>query len=765
MIRTIRVFTGIAVTTTLAVSVSLPSFAQNSPALEEIIVTAQRRSENLQDVPIAITAFSSEALEKGGFNDVGEISQAVPGMSIATHFQYANPKIYLRGVGNNEYQANAVGAVAVYQDDVYLAAASGQLFQFYDLESVEILRGPQGTLYGKNTTGGAIKVTSRRPGDELEGNINISAGNFNALDIEGGVSFPMIEDTLAARIAVVSNSRDGFVKNTYVDPANTGRNNEDVNGRDSSAARLLLAYTPSENLSIDFNVHTGENRSTAMQGESFFLADLDNDPNTPLQVAGFFRDFLPAAFGITTGQGTENPDKFVQAYNYDISESLDANGGNVKVIYDFDNISLTSITATESVSRNSREDVDQTPASILQIEWDNESEQFTQEFQLANSDNGDFNWITGLYYFDDEIKVNNIYDLGRDLQPLNATLAFFINELGITNQDYVQNTDAFGAFAQGTYALTPDLNFTLGVRYTDETREWSGNSRRTPLDGTGTVVLIPQQTLEDDWQSTSWRVALDYSFNDDMLGYFSVNRGHKAGGFNGGSVADVSELNPAFDQEVLTAYEVGLKSDLVDGRVRLNLASFFYDYKDIQIFTIEPPVPGDLLPLQVIRNAESAESYGIEVELLASITDNLLFSLNGGYLKTEIGNYAPRPDIDYTGNEIGNSPNYDINMGLDYIVPVANASEWVFHIDVTAKDDHWFDPSNSDRVFQEGYEIWNAYFAYVHDSGRWSATLWTKNLLDEEYTTEIIPIDGFFFDEHFAGLPRTYGLRLNFAFN
>lgn len=752
-----RVRTSLAVIVSSALFVS-PSFAQT---IDEVTVTAQKRSENLQDVPIAVTAFSVEAIEKAGFNDLSEIAYAVPSMSIASHFQYANPKIYLRGVGNNEYQANAVGSVAVYQDDVYLAATSGQLFQFFDLEAVEVLRGPQGTLYGKNTTGGAINVRSRRPGDAFEGNLSVSAGNFGSLDLDGGFSFPLIDGVLAARLAFVSNSRDGYIENSFVDAASISRNNEDVNDRNSNAARLLVVYTPNDELSVDFNIHLGENRSTAMQGESFFLFDTDADPMTPLQVIGFYRDLLPL-LGVDPArlQGAENPDKFNQAYNYDISESLDASGGSIKFTYDFARFSLTSISAVESVERNSREDVDQTPASILHIEWDNESDQFTQELQLSNSGEGPLSWITGLYFFDDEIKVANTYDLGRDFPAvLGAT--------GLVNQNYVQDTDAVGVYLQGSYAFSAETQLTMGVRYTDETREWEGASTLNVDVGGGTIIgipTVPQQRLEEDWQSTSWRVALDHRLSENMLSYGSVTRGHKAGGFNGGAIASVDELGP-FDQEVLTAYELGFKSDLADGRVRLNVAAFFYDYDDIQIFTIEPPQGGIPIPLQIIRNAESAENYGIEVELDALITDRLAVVFRGAYLNTEIGNYAPRPDIglDFTGNNIGNSPEYDASLGVNYVLPVRNDSSWDFHLDVTAKAEHWFDPSNTDRVYQGGYQIWNGSISYVRGSSDWTVSLWSKNLFDKEYTTEIIPIDGFFFDEHFAGVPRTYGVK--FAYN
>lgn len=732
--NTQRLLIPLAIPLSLAISLASSSLmAETKTQLEEVVVTAQKREQNMQDVPIAVSAFTAAELRSGAFNNIGDISQQVPSLSVNTHFAFANPKIYLRGVGNNEYQANAVGAVAVYQDDVYLAAASGQLFQFYDLEAVEVLRGPQGTLYGKNTTGGAISVRSKRPNGELSGDVNVSLGNYDALDIEGGISFPIIEDKLSARVSFVSNRRDGYVKNIFVDEAAIGRNNEDVNDRGSSAGRVILAYTPTEDLAIDVNYHSGQNNSSSMQGEAFALVDTDGD--------GVF----DSANGFA--DPNENPDPFIQSYNLDTSESLKASGASVKVTYDFDELTLVSLSATEKVARNSREDVDQQPISLLEIEWDNSSKQFSQEFQLSNNGDSSLNWILGLYYFDDEIQVNNIYDIARVLAPNNL----------VATQDYVQDTKSLGVYGQSTYSMSEDLSLTLGIRYTDETREWSGVSSLVNIG----LDTIPQQTREASWSNVSWRAALDYRIDDDKLVYFSVNRGYKAGGFNGGAVSNEVELNP-YDQEELTAYEVGFKSDLLENRVRLNLTAFYYDYKDIQIFTLEPPLVAAIpVPAQLIRNGESAEIYGLEMELKALVTDKLQITLNAAYLETEIGAFVT-PVGDFEGNAIGNSPKYDISAAVDYFVDVGHG-EVQFHIDVTATDDRYFDPSNTDRMKQEAYELWNGRITYTPESKNWNVSLWSKNLSDKIYYAEIIPIDGFGYDERFVGEPRTYGMK--FAYN
>jgi len=708
--------------------------ADDGIALDEIIVTAQKRAQNMQDVPIAVSAFNAGELSRGAFNNITDISQQVPGLSVNTHFANANPKIYLRGVGNNEYQANAVGAVAVYQDGVYLAAASGQLFQFFDLESVEVLRGPQGTLYGKNTTGGAISVRSRRPDGEFSGDLSISAGNYNALDIEGGISFPIIEDMLSARLSVVSNNRDGLIKNTFTDAAGTGRNNDKVNDIGSNAVRLITVFTPSDDLAIDFNYHRGRNRSTSLQGEAFALADIDG--NGSLDVANGFAD------------PNENPDPYIQAYNFDLAESLDASGGSVKISYDFNDLNLTSLSATEKVSRDSLEDVDQRPIELLEINWNNKSVQYSQELQLSNTGDSALQWIVGLYYFNEELIVDNVYDLARVFAPANL----------VVTQKYDQDTYSGSVFGQGSYAISDKLGLTVGLRYTDEKRKWSGVSSLANIG----LDTIPQQSLEESWTSLSWRVALDYKIDDNKLLYLSVNRGYKAGGFNGGAISNQEELIP-YDQEQLTAYELGLKSDIYDKRVRLNLTAFYYDYKDIQVFTLEPPIsPAIPIPAQVIRNAESAETYGLELELKALVTEKLQISVNASYLHTEIGAFVT-PVGNFEGNKIGNSPSYDISAALDYSLPVSGG-EVVFHLDVTATDDRFFDPSNSVRLREDAYEIWNSRLTYAPDEGNWALTLWVKNLGNKFYYTEIIPIDGFGFDERFSGAPRTFGAKLSYNF-
>ena len=703
-------------------------------ALEEIVVTAQKRAENLQSVPIAVTAFSAGELERGAFNNIIDIAQQVPGLSINTHFANANPKIYLRGVGNNEYQANAVGAVAVYQDGVYLAAASGQLFQFFDLEAVEVLRGPQGTLYGKNTTGGAIGVRSKRPDGTFTGDFSVSVGNFNALDIEGGFSFPIVEDVLAARISVVSNNRDGTIENTFLDEGGIGRNNNKVNDIGSNAFRVLAVFTPSDELTVDFNYHRGRNRSTSLQGEAFALEDIDGDGTFDVANGFFFAG--------------EDPDPYIQSYNFDLAENLDASGGSIKLSYDFGNLNLLSISATEHVARDSREDVDQSPIPLLEINWNNRSRQYSQELQLSNTDDSTLQWIVGGYYFTDEIVVANIYDLARVAAP---------NNLLIT-QNYDQDTYSYAAFGQGTYAISEQLNFTLGLRYSDETRKWTGVSTVVNIG----LDTIPQRSLEEDYSNLSWRLALDYQFDEDMLVYMSVNRGYKAGGFNGGAVSNVAELIP-YDEEKLTAYEIGFKSDLYDNRVRLNVAAFYYDYQDIQIFALEPPIEAFLpVPAQVIRNADSAETYGIELELKALVSERLNVSFNASYLHTEIGPFVT-PVGNFEGNEIGNSPSYDISAAFDYTLPVSSG-EVTFHMDVTATAERFFDPSNSERLREDGYAIFNSRLTYQPDGANWALTLWVKNLTDKFYYTEIIPIDGFGFDERFTGEQRTFGAKVRYNF-
>ena len=708
-------------------------------SLDTIVVTAQKRAENMQDVPIAITAFDAKSLEESGFNDIADISQQVPSLSVNTHFAYANPKIYLRGVGNNEYQANAVGAVSVYQDEIYLAAASGQLFQFFDLQSVEVLKGPQGTLYGKNTTGGAILVKAKQPDGTFTGNLSVSRGNFNATDIAGGVSFPIIEDKLAARVAFVSNNRDGFITNTFVDAAGIGRNKDGVNDRGSEAARAIVVFTPNNDLTINLNAHSGTNKSTSVQGEAFGLVDTTGDGRLD-GVSGF-------------ADPNENPDPFIQSYNFDISENLKASGESIKVDYNLGKLNIRSITGTERVRRNSREDVDQRPIPLLEIQWNNHSSQFSQEVQLSNAGDADtrLQWIAGGYYFNENMNVDNIYDLARVFAPNNL----------VVSQIYRQNTETVGVFGQGTYALSDALNFTFGLRYSDENKTWRGVSSISNLG----FDTIPLQTQKIGFNSVSWRTALDYRFDDTKLVYASYNRGYKAGGFNGGAITTINELGP-FNQERLDAYEIGMKTDLKNNRIRLNLSAFYYDYKDLQIFTLETPDNefGLPIPLQIINNADSATNYGAELELKALVTEDLQISLNAAYLHTKIGNFI-RPIGDFTGNKIGNSPSYDLNAAFDYTVPLpGSGGELLFHGDVTATASRFFDPSNFSRLRQGSYELFNGRITYTPATGDWSLTAWVKNIGDKFYYTEIIPIDGFGFDERFSGDPRTYGLKVNYNF-
>lgn len=723
--------------------------ADQDGGIADIVVTAQRREQNVQDVPIAITAVSGKQLSEQGIKDPRDLTLLVPSLSMQAGTAASTTSLFIRGVGIGDFNSNTTGAVGVYVDDVFIGANAGKLFNVFDSEGIEVLKGPQGTLYGRNTTAGAIRFSSKKPSDTLSGDFSALYGRFNEVRLEGGVGGPIAGDVLKARISGLYHRSDGSTFNRL-----TGNR---VNNIDLWAARGIVDFTPSSDALIRLTVHGGRNTGGARQfqhrgqGVDFF----GNPSALP--------DGTPAdGFGYADNDG--NP--WAGDYDVEGKERINVLGATLLGQFSFGGVQLTSISAYEQVNRSTLEDTDNSPNQVITAYYEDRPRQFSQELRLQSAGESRFDWILGGYYFHDNLKTDSSFDILRGLRDPSAPLGGFdpASSIGLLRYPYTQKTNSFAVFGQGDYKLTDNLTATLGLRYS---RDRIGLRFASLFDALGTVV--PRKAYSDvvvplvDFNQTksfndlSWRAALNYNV-DDTLVYASFSKGYNSGGFAGGASTDPAQLNP-FRSENLYAYEVGVKTDLLDRRLRINASAFYYDYRDLQVFLFDLSGP---VPVQRKLNAGNARIFGFEAEITARPVRNLELFTAFTLMDSKYKNFAALGGASFSGNRLVNAPNFASAAGIRLAVPLENGSEIRANVDGTYTSSIFLFPDNAPLNRVKGYGLLNARLAWSDRQDRYEIALWGKNLTKTSYITSIAPIitqDQLNYNE-----PRTYGVQLTVRF-
>lgn len=733
----------------------------NDFQIEEVTVTASRRSESMQQVPIAVTALTGTALQERRVQTVMDVAYQVPNLQIKTGAGAVNPTIFIRGIGFNDFNANATGAVGVYVDDVYMGSPAGQLFQFFDLERVEVLRGPQGTLYGRNTTGGAINVYGRRPGEVWEGQASLTYGRFNEVALEAGVGGPIVEDKLGIRLAAVMNNRDGTTLNRL-----TG---EMINDVDNWAARAIIVYTPTADLDVTLNVNGGQNRADArhfQQRGMLPVAAEYADASGLCAPAYFGTAYCTDAFGYADTDG----DPFAGDYNLDGGEPVDVFGVSGTVKWDMSSVSLTSITAYNETDRATLEDTDSGPTSLAHGSYAANYWQVSQEVRLASQTGSRLNWIVGGYYYRDKVESDSYFDLLREIRPLFMSDE---NPTGLSPDDFVllaryqyeQKVRTAAVFGQFDYDATDALVLHLGLRYTDEKRsiDYQTTLDESVLDGLAFSVPTDPRfpyVKTTSFSDLSGSIGADYRITDSAMLYAKVSKGVKSGGFAGGLAFQIEEVEP-FDDEKLIAYEVGLKSDLFDRRARLNMAAFYYDYSDLQVFTL---VNRGGVPVQALTNASDARVYGMEAELQAKPLQGLDVSLGLGLLSSKYRNFVTDAGQDYSDNRLPAAPRLTFNGAATYEQPVGDMGSIIFGTDFSYQSKIYLETSNLERLSQEGYWLVNGRIGFRNENDTWELSLWAKNLFGKRYLIDVFDVSDFGFDQLNYADPGTYGVTLHLNF-
>ncbi|MEM9667447.1 MAG: TonB-dependent receptor [Pseudomonadota bacterium] len=711
--------------------------------LDEIVVTAQKKSENQQDVPISIATFTGDALDALGINQSNDLGEIIPGLEISTSSGDGSQLIvFLRGAGLNDFNTNNAGPIGIYSDEAYISSPILTSFQFFDTERLEVLKGPQGTLYGRNTTGGAIRFISNKPTDEFDFRLRANYGNFDSSEIEAAISGP-ITDRVRARAAVSKVDSDGFVENLV--------NGESENGADTLSWRGIVDIDVTDNFTLRSNIHGAH-----VNQDTFRFNHLG---------------ILPGGVDVLGYSGPE--DIFTGEYNRDIGTDIDNIGGYIEANIDFGSIRLTTVSAFDDVDSTVQEETDASPLDLIFVDFGVESQTFTQEIRFSGTHNR-FEWQLGGFYLTEDLTQNQTIDLFRELRVLTGGLS---DPFGVTTGGAAillarvlneQETDTFAVFGQTDVSITDRLTVTLGGRYTNEERRFDalGTLEDDILFGPDGLVIYDFDDLELDDGAFSWRFGADYKATDDILLFASVSRGFKSGGFNGGflaldPIAAAEQVQP-YEPEFLTAYELGIKSDFFDDRLRLNASVFFNDFKDLQVFTL---VNTDALPIQVLDNSSGAEVFGFEFDVLYYPIDNLLLNVTGAILDSELTDFMSDTGADFSGNRIAFTPKTSITALARYDHEISdNLGSLYIQASAAYKSDQFFSTENNPLIGQEGYTIVNARVGYQHPSNIWEAAFFVNNLGDEEYFTNAFDLSDFGFVTRIVAPPRTFGGEITLTF-
>jgi iron complex outermembrane recepter protein len=726
---------------TAAATVEAQQVSATSTDVDEIVVTAQRRAQSLSEVPLAITALDGDSLSKQGITNSAELASAVPNLQISSPYGNTQPNFSLRGVSvANEYNSNQASPIGVYIDDVYIAARTSQGMGLFDLDRVEVLRGPQGTLFGRNTTGGAINFITRGPTLTGEnGYIEAGYGNFNTYTAQGAFEETLIDGQLGFRIAANYVKGNGQIENVF--PGGS-----DPNSQDSRQVRLSLRFKPGDGpLDIKIRAYGGRDNPTqaAVQG------------------------LLPSREGLGFFQVDENR----------IGENQTSSSGiaaNVALAISSD-LTITSISSYDIGRQDLQQAADGSPLNILDIDWQSHFRQYSEELR-ANYQTKQFNLVGGVYYGWDQTTTDNTFDIGSAIAP-GVDGGFF--------QNYRQRRRSAAVFLQGDLNITDRLVFTLGARYTEDRVSYDEgfanlflggvDTPHTPLATTvpcpglpGTCAYDPNArfSLDGSNDAPTGRAALSYTFDNGLLSYVSYNRGYRSGAINGGGYTSSSGIT-YIKPETVNAYEIGLKGRALDKKLTFATAAFYYDYDNQQLQDTRPG------PVAFLVNAPKSKIYGVESEATWKIIPALTLRASFGYLHATYSELSLQ-GTDLAGNTLPFAPTWTAQAGLDWNIVSVGGGQLTFSPSANYVSRQFFSPFNDSNAVgspQDNSELQQGAYTKVDASLSWTRDklqirAWSDNLFNREVYSYGLDLRGAGFPYNFLvpSTPRTYGLNARYSF-
>lgn len=735
------------------------SLQAESTSLEEVIVTARKRAESLQEAPISVTALNADMIEARSLESFNDLNNYAPNIELNNGRVDGGgsvAQLYIRGVGQEDYSFPNDPGVGVYLDGVYVSRSSAGDFGFMGVERIEVLRGPQGTLYGKNTIGGAVNVITRKPTGSDTGDLEVTAGRYGRMDVIGNYDLS-ISEKLSVGIAGMTRSRDGYGKDF------TGR---ELRKENKDALRLQLAYAGDNDFNALLQTDWSKQDATGAVGALRQFWD-DGGAGVVTLVNDFVAPSVAAEFGL------EPPfDTFNEAWINLIDETEEFRSGGVEdprdnnevfgtaltLDWSFRNMDVKSITAYRTVEIDVQRDGDHSPFPITTVAVEEETFQLSQEFQLSGSSFDDkLDWIVGVYAIREWGDNSFIAPL---IEGVYEAIGLDISLITDTEID-VLSTALFG---EATWQMTDRLGITFGGRFNRDDKEYTYALDRI-FSG---AVVIPEITLDETWNEFLPKISLEYAFNEDINGYLSYGEGYKAGGWNPRTLTAGVEPQ-RFEPEYISTYEIGLKTSFWDNRATLNMAVFFSDYEDIQLIAVtDVQLPDGTTTVDTtINNAGAGEIYGAEFELVMRPIPNLMIHAGLGLLETEfteLGQSVIDAGTASLDNEFIQSPSVTFNAALEYSQALHNGSQLIWFADSAYKDDIQRSVQNFEDLVTDAYWQFNARTTYVSSSENWQFSAFVTNITDEIYMTNGVDVRGLGSTEAYYSRPREYGVSFKVFF-
>lgn len=686
--------------------------------LEDTVVTATKTGETkLQDTPLSITAFSDEVLDSHNAFRLTDLDQFVPN----AQFDIWGPGLmvgYIRGIGSGQLFQFGEQAVGFYLDGVYLERGIGANLNFMDVERIEVLRGPQGTLYGRNATAGAVNVITKKPSDKFQAKLSAEIGNFGKRRVDATISGPIVKDKVKARLSFSDSSHDGFLENA---------NGPDIYDENYTGVRGSVEFTPTDKVDI------------VLSGD-WFNSDSRDFNNRLMTKTGLFASRASAA-GIPSSTIVSD-DFWKISQEWDSRDILEVQGLSARVTIELPHkMCLRSITGYREAEQHISMDMDGTALKLFVSENVWEYRTLSQELQLDGTWDR-LKWLLGVYYLH---AANNF--------PTTPNHFDFIMPGLKRYYDSDATTEAWAGFGNLTYAVTDRLSLEAGLRYSYEEKDsdyyktWSN-----------VPAIFPSQDLKfnESWDDLSPRFGLNYRFTDEALCYGTISKGFKSGTFGADNPAGQTTVGP----EEVWAYEIGFKTDWFKNRLRVNGALFYYDYTGLQDRVLLPT--GSQL-----RNAAEATIQGAEIEFsvrpVSGLTFNGSFSLlDAKYDKFPNAVSPAGPAVDASGNRLAYSPEWKLDFGAQYVINVGDYGFLTLRGDLSRTNDQFFSAVNDPRMGQEAYTLVNALARFDTIGGHWGFEIFGRNLGEEEYLRSVMAIAGDVIG--FVGEPRTFGFRAIYNF-
>ncbi|MBJ2138139.1 TonB-dependent receptor [Paraglaciecola chathamensis] len=705
---------------------------KQSQGIEEILITARKRTESLQETPLSVIAFGSEALEQQNVTNLTDLNTKLPNASIGGSggLGGTNAVFSIRGLGTARNAVSQEQPVALYIDDAYYGRSDGALLSVLDVERVEVLRGPQGTLFGRNATGGAIRYITKKPHDTFEAKVKASIGSFNRTSVSGDVNLPVSDDS-ALKLTVASTTSDGYVENKA--------GGHDVGDEDTRIFRAQWLTQATDDIEI---VVSGDYSKTDTNGAP--SVTLAINPESPL-----VQEEAAAGFDATLVPVNDYYETYATGQNFNDTESV---GGSITVNWAMETMDFISSTNYRNVDIYLAYDADGTPASLFEQIADRDITMFSQEFRLSGlAFDERMQWTAGVFYYDEE--ASDIRDV---LTTMNARPATAANTRGSTRVVNPVETTSIAIFGQMTYDVTDDFSVTTGLRYTEDEKDIFASERAF------TSTEFISATDNHTWDAVTGRISAEYQLNDEIFAFASFARGYRAGSFNDRirTNLDNNGVEP-YDEEILDNIETGIRSDLLDGTLRLNLTAFYSDYQDLQLTA---PVLNSVPIRTLVQNAGQAEIKGLEGEFIWLPADNFRIDGAFGYLDFEFTEVAPGITQITTDSEAARAPKYSFTLGAQYNLYIDNGSEVLVRADYGWKDDYKIIVDDNLQIIQEAFGLLGINVSYITDD--WRVSVYGTNLTDEEYAlgglgfVESGGAQGF--DQIEPGRPREFGVSFQY---